>query len=271
MSKRNFTHFKGRRSSQGRGGASHRASEVDESLEGIKLTDLRATTADVLLRERDELHSPFMSKGIVFDMMVEGDRKQLAIALFTSDYKDSLVLLREANQALVTVLRAQMSNTSRETEHSIMNTEHYIDGVLVDLCRAQNIHRVPLITAAQSLLGECNHLAREYHDGLAMYHRGAAMSEKWVADFMKDACKWRPDAVEIMLSGVVITVFDNLSMKINYGSYSSEGETGSQLHMTNWLSTRVEAKLAPTMDAKAICVWRARSFHHAQPHTAAHP
>ena len=58
-----------------------------------------------------------------------------------------------------------------------------------------------------------------------------------------------------MISGVAVAVFDNLSMKIDYSSYPSEGETGYKLDMTNWLSTRVPRRLAPAMDARQICTY----------------
>jgi hypothetical protein len=56
-----------------------------------------------------------------------------------------------------------------------------------------------------------------------------------------------------MIECLSVAVFDNLSMKVDYSSYSSEGQTGYSLHMTNWLSTRVPQSLAPTMDARALC------------------
>ena len=58
------------------------------------------------------------------------------------------------------------------------------------------------------------------------------------------------EPTEVTIEGVAVVVFDNLSMKVDYSSYSSEGETGYTLHMTNWLSTRVPRFLAPTMDAR---------------------
>jgi hypothetical protein len=42
-------------------------------------------------------------------------------------------------------------------------------------------------------------------------------------------------------------------MKVDYSSYSTEGETGRKLDMTNWLSTTVPKELSPSMDARSIC------------------
>jgi hypothetical protein len=90
-----------------------------------------------------------------------------------------------------------------------------------------------------SILGVFNHIPREYHDILAVYHRGAALSEKWVRDFLTDARAWRPPPSYDAIPGVVVAVFDNLSMKVDYSSFSTEGETSHKLDMTNWLSTTV--------------------------------
>ena len=80
-------------------------------------------------------------------------------------------------------------------------------------------------------MGEFTHISREYHDSLAIYHRGAALSEKWVRDFLVEARAWRPPPQEPMIEGVAVAVFDNLSMKVDYSSYSSEGVTGYKLDM----------------------------------------
>ena len=64
---------------------------------------------------------------------------------------------------------------------------------------------------------------------------------------------WRPPPTEPTIKGVAVTVFDNLSMNIDYCSYSTEGETGYKLNMTNWLSTRVPSCLVPQMDARQLC------------------
>merc|ERR1719230_1084283 len=104
--------------------------------------------------------------------------------------------LREQNAALVAVLEAQLINSSDITEHSEEARTRHVDGMLLDICRAQNQNSVPVISAAQSVLGEFNHVAREYHDSIALYHRGAALSEKWVRDFLEAARKWRPPPKE---------------------------------------------------------------------------
>ena len=57
-----------------------------------------------------------------------------------------------------------------------------------------------------------------------------------------------------MLEGVQVGVFDNLSMKLNYGSYVTQEAGGELKHMTNWLVAELPRKLAtPGFNADYIC------------------
>mgnify|MGYP006936345284 CR=1 FL=1 len=239
MSRRHFTHKK------------RKTAAEPEWDEGIELQDLRQRMSE--MEERETALGTAINTAGVPNMMVKGERRRLAIALFEGNYQATVTLLREQNAELVAVLESQLINTSPTTEQSLLKQQHHIDGVLLDLCRAQNIHKVPVLAAAISLLAECNHVAREYHDISALFHRGTTMSEKWVRDFLVEAREWRPEPTIIMIEGVAVVVFDNLSMKVDYSSYSSEGVTGYSLHMTNWLSMRVPRFLAPTMNARKLC------------------
>ena len=247
MSKR-FTHRK--RSAGG--------STEPEYDEGIELTDLRAQV-ETLTVEKEALITPFKHSGC-FNMKVHGDRRRLAESLYAGNYAASIALLREQNAELVTVLKAQLANQSTVTEHLVLSRERMVDGILLDICRAQNQNVIPVLTAAMSILGEVNHVSREYHDALALYHRGAASSEKWVRDFLVEAREWRPPPPpDALIDGVAVAVFDNLTMNVDYKSYSCNGETGHKLDMTNWLSTRVPRSLAPTLDARSECTPGARN------------
>ena len=246
MPRAHFTHKKRRAASSSSG-----AVEEHEWDAGIELTDLKRRN-DELNVEIDELHSPFNATSVP-NMKQADDRQQLALSLYAGNYGESMKRLREDNAVLITMLGAQIANQSDETETLLNNRARLIDGMLLDICRAQNINSIPVLTAAMSILGEFNHIPREYHDTLALYHRGAALSEKWVRDFMTDARAWRPPPIYDAIPGVVVAVFDNLSMKVDYSSYSTEGETGRKLDMTNWLSTTVPKELSPSMDARSIC------------------
>jgi hypothetical protein len=223
----------------------------DEDVELTELTDLRLKVG-VLTAEQEDLRSPFNSEGAA-NMKSAGDRRRLLIELWKGNYSASSQRLRDNNIALVATLYAQLENKSDQTDSLLHARDRMVDGMLLDICRGQNQNMVPVLSAAMSILGEFNHIPREYHDSLALYHRGAALSEKWVRDFLVEARAWRPDPPFEVLLGVPVAVFDNLSMKVDYSSYSSGGETGYKLDMTTWLSTPVPRALAPTMDARQIC------------------
>ena len=240
-----FTHRKKKRASEPAGPS------APEDLEGTELEDLRLKV-EVLTAEQADLRSPFNSEGAA-NMKIAGDRRRLVIELWAGNYAASSQRLRDNNTALVTTLYAQLENKSDQTDSLQRARDRMVDGMLLDICRGQNQNMVPVLTAAMSILGEFNHIPREYHDSLAGYHRGAALSEKWIRDFLVEAREWRPDPPFERVAGVTVAVFDNLTMKVDYSSYSTQGETGHKLDMTNWLSTPVPVALAPSMDARKIC------------------
>ena len=219
-----------------------------------------------LLEEREQLYSPIDSK-CIYDMREAGEKERLARDLWAGDFGRSVLELRNNNAPLVNVLRAQISNKSDVTPTSIAATERHLDGMLHDIVRAQNQFKIPLLTAASALVCEVNKTSREFHDLISAYHMGAALSKRWVETFLPIANACRPTSVEEMIQGVRACCFDNLSMKIDYSSYSSEGETGWLLDMTNWFSTWLPLKLAPNFDAEKI---RARGRHTAY-HSASLP
>jgi hypothetical protein len=215
---------------------------------GVEMADLREREQSSMLAA---LFSP-INGASVYNMRVEGDKARLARDLWVGNFEASMAGLREANKEFVEVLRAQISNSSKQTERSLLADERHIDGILLDACRAQNQFRVPLVAAATSLLGEVNKTAREVHDASALYHMGTTMSEKWTEDFCVLAMTVRPPPAYVILAGVVVCCFDNLSMQIDYKSYASQGEVGRRLDMTNWFSCPLPRSLAPTLDATAI-------------------
>ena len=225
------------------------AAAVDN--EGIELVDFKAMS-EALVGERECLVKPLQSAG-VYNMREEGEKARLARDLWAGNFTESMVVLREQNKELVDVLRAKLANSSDQTEVALAATERHIDGVLLDLCRGQNMFKIPLLTAATSLVCEVNKTSREYHDTISAYHMGAALSERWVTEFLPMANACRPPPTEPFIPGVMCGCFDNLTMKIDYGSYASEGETGRMLNMTNWFSTRLPLNLAPQFDAEAVC------------------
>jgi hypothetical protein len=219
--------------------------------EGIELQTLRSSV-DELQLERESLFSPIKSE-TVYNMMLPGEKERLAADLWAGKLKSSLSELRAANPHLEQLLTAAMTNSSPETARSIVASARHIDGILVDICRGQNMHKVPLLTAAMSVLGEMNAVHREYHDAVSAFHMGATCAEKWVRDFLKVARTLRPAPPWTPMPDVAVCVFDNLTMQVDFKSFSSEGEAGRREDMTNWFYTPVPQYLAPTLDAKQLC------------------
>jgi hypothetical protein len=233
------------------------ADELSSSSRGQVLIDL-----DELTRLRAcettlvQLSRPIFTVGVVYDMDKADDKERLAAALWTASVVDSLEALKTANQPLVAVLRAQIANQSNQTEAFLFGKELLIEGILTDLVRAQSQKSMTLLTAAGGILGHVNHLTREMHDFLTLYHKGALPSESWVEDILKRARKYRPSPALVMLRGVAVATFDNLVLTINvdFKSYVTDGEGGHKMDMTNWFSTLLPRELAPAgFNAEQIC------------------
>ena len=191
--------------------------------------------------------------GVVYDMDSASDFEQLAKDIWTLPFEQSLIELREENQELVAVLTCAIRNQSKRTESFVENKMRLIDGLLLNVCRAQSQKKMPLLTVALSIMGEANHLTRELHDLMTLHFKGAFASEKWTEDFMKLARDHRPPPSEQTLEGVVVATFENLTMQVDYCSYVREGEGGHRLDMTNWFSTLIPRWLAaPHFDAAQI-------------------
>lgn len=238
----------------------------DESETGIELEDLREKC-----RMQDEelraLHTPMKSKAQgIFNMQTAGDREKMEVDIWTADFSTCMESLKTENPELVAVLVAQMSNQTRTSEVSVAHKQLQLDGVLLNIVRGTSMHNVPLLTVALSLMCEMNMVKREFHDAIVFLMKGALLSESWVAQFMEDASKVRPTPNEPMIPGVMVTVFDNLTMNVGYHSYSVGGTTGEKLDMTNWFAVRIPRSLAPTVDgilssarhSAACCLERVR-------------
>ena len=113
--------------------------------EGIELVDLRLQV-NALEGELLPLHAAFRHAGIA-DTRIHTERRRLAEHLYNGNYLDEMVRLREQNKELVLVLHDQPVNTSDETEHLLAARARAVDGVLLDLCRAQNKFLVPVLSA----------------------------------------------------------------------------------------------------------------------------
>ena len=226
--------------------------ELDE---GSELERLRAENRE--LREQlDALLEPIASPaGAAYNMDDQEQRRALAVKLWSGDYATELKEVRVANPKLYALLRSVVDNTYRpaDVEKYEERKQRMLDGTMANLIRAQSQKKMPLLTAALSIVAHANNATRELLTTTASYFRGALATEKWTADFLKSAVKERPPPEEQDLPGVELVVFDNLTMQAEYKSYVVSGEGGRRIDMTNWVSVRIPRSLAPTFDADKIC------------------
>ena len=188
----------------------------------------------------------------VYNMDKLDDKLLLADALWTGQWAATLAGLREANPELVCVLGAQLKNNYHPAPHlrerAAATKARLIDGILSCMARARSQKAVTALSAALSVLAECNNTSDEFWDAAASFFRGGLTSNSWVQTFMKVAAPRRPPPPAGSIYGVLLAVLDNLTMKCNYGSYFRDGETGIQLNMTNWLWTSLPPVLAPGLN-----------------------
>ena len=231
------------------GSRSIQAEENDGDAAGIEIVNLREINSSWTA-----LHNSFNGAS-TYDVMQPGEKNRLARDLWSEEPLDvAMRQLRADNAPLVELLQAQMSNTSPETEHSVMATQRRIDGILLDVCRGQNMFHIPLVTAMLGFLAEVNGVAREFRDAVTAFHLGATVSEKWIRDNMPMIMAARPGPLFDAIPGVAVACFDNLTMHQDYKSYSSEGEVGTKLDMTNWFYTLLPQYLAAiNMDGGTAC------------------
>lgn len=197
------------------------------------------------------LLQPITVAGAVYNLQQREQKLQLAKDIWLGGFIESLTALRNENPALVAVLTAQTANNYAGNPERKLR---YINGCLLNAVRAQSQFSMPLVTAALSVLAECDMVPREFHDAIRYMFPGALATENWVDGFLTLARTQRPPPKYEVLDGVFVTVFDNLSMKMNYGSYVMDGMSGLTKHMTNWLTCTVPRSLAPPgFNARSLC------------------
>ena len=195
---------------------------------------------------RDDLLKPVDGAG-TFDLSIADEKVQLAHRMWAGGYLESMAALREANPALVQVLSAQVaSQYDRKAGPGHADSKRrQVDGMMLCAVRTQSQFRMPVVSAALSVLAECNQVPDEFHVALRTFFHGVVATQTWVDGFLTIARDVRPPPSYEVLRGVRVAVFDNLSMKLNYGSYVREEGGGEFLNMTNWFHCAVPRQFAP--------------------------
>lgn len=219
--------------------------ELLEELEALRIT-------------QRVLQSP-INAGETIDLSQGIDaRRALVRTLWTGGYEESMLLLRQCNPELVAVLEGQVS--SNYTAEDSARKDRYVDAMLLQIIRAQNQFKMPVLSAALTVMGQAHNVPGEFHDAVRKWYPGALATETWVVDKLfpiANECRPPPEYDNL---GIAVTVFDNLMMKMNYGSYVVNSVGGTTKKMTNWLSCEIPKYLAPRhFDAERICMCAARN------------
>ena len=226
------------------------------SLEPEAVVAQQAVEIDRLRSQLDALMTPLDDRVAgVYDMDKAEDKRLLAHALWGGGYAGTMLPLRAANAELVSVLENQVKNNYHPAEHLVeqhqFNKMVQIDGILSNMVRTRSQKKVTVVAAAASLLAEANMVAEEFRDTISTFHRGALLSVRWVEKFMPLAMELRPAPDWERLEGAAVAVFDNCTLKANYGSYFTDN-AGIRLDMTNWMWTHLPRGLAPNLDLHMV-------------------
>jgi hypothetical protein len=228
------------------------AMDADESDVGIEM--------EVLVDKTKQLWKPISTDLSAYDMDLVSDRHRLAADLWRGGYFASAHSIREENSILTELIEATIANSSTPSadkqQQFAEGKRRLVDGILINIVRAQSQKKIPLLTAALGIVGLCNSITRENHDAISSFMKGATPSEKWLTDFIAEAMAHRPEPEdEEMIPGLHACVFDNLQMQMDYHSYMVDGESGQQLKMTTWMSCPIPRRLAPNLDFDALCTF----------------
>ena len=200
-----------------------------------------------------EGQQPLINTMGVANMQNAEDKAQLIKQLWgTADsYSELLRGLREANPVLSLILSASTQNTYYPTEerraHHHFKEGLQLEGILANMMRMRSIHLVPFTTAAYSVLAERDKIPRHFTVPLVASHRGALMGQTWIDEFLPMAVAARElqEHAETIV-GVECCMFDNFSMKTNYGALDRvQGGQGARLDVTNWCRMGVPQSLVP--------------------------
>ena len=196
-------------------------------LEGVVHSEMSAAISDMeelaQLRAWKLALSQPINRASTFDVSTNVGKVALARQLWLGGYAESMDMVRSENAALLEVLQAQVMNTydadSRATIQHFQRKQRQVNGTLLNILRTQSKFNVPLISAGLSIMSRAQRTSAGAHDALRYFFAGALMTTTFTEDVMKIARSLRPPNPEQPLKDTAVGVFDNLSMKMNYGSY----------------------------------------------------
>ena len=184
------------------------------------------------------------------------DFPEQRLGLIDSLWGDALLTLgsrfTDANPQLTELLEIQTLDdaTSAPQFHSLQGQSRF-ESVMSALFRARSQKQVPLETAALSIMWLYNRVPASVWDGIGYFTR-VVMSRTWTETFVDEAVDRDPGPGYDVVQGISAAVFDNLLIKVDYGSYATTDRGGRKIEMTNWASAFLPATAMPgpfSMDA----------------------
>lgn len=220
-----------------RKGVAHRKRKLDAVEHDSATATMLSNLAELqeLRAFKEAVLSPLVG-GLTFDLNCAEEKVELARQLWRGGYAESLSAMRDANPAYVKVIEAQVANSGdgKASEKHVARKRRLVDGILMCTSRAQSKMNMPLVTAALTVLSNADNVPVDFHEAVRQFFNGALATPNWCTSLMEEACKVRPPPDEETVDQVRVAVFDNLSMKKQYGAYMLGGEGGELKHMTNW-------------------------------------
>ena len=189
-----------------------------------------------------ELNTP----AYVYHMDNNAARAALIDKLWTGDYEAASGRFTEANPELVSIFSQQRIDGAEDAArfHAIQSSWPRFESVVSALFRARTQKYVPLETAALTVCFVHYQVPHVAWDAISYFTDGV-MSRTWADNFCDDAVQRDPGPPYETAGGMSAAVFDNFMMKVGYSSFSTEGEAGYQLKMTNWATAFLPALAVP--------------------------
>ena len=173
-----------------------------------------------------------------------GDKEQLVQFLWKGDYASAIGRWSHANPSLISLFVEQGVDEMRARPDNIQRVAFRFESVLMSLFRARSANCVPFEVAALSLLLLHYKVPREAWETIGCLSH-AVMSRKWTEELCDLALTMDPGAPYRIATGISASVFDNFMIKVGFGSYSADGQTGARFWMTNWASASIPHSAIP--------------------------
>ena len=176
----------------------------------------------------------FVKPAAVYHMDNPTDRETLLQTLWVGEYWPWVGRFTQDNPALDSLFHS----LKIDGEHARVKQKKAIswprfENIFRCYIRARSQKYVPLETAALSV---CFHHYKVPHpawEAVAALTK-AVMAHSWTEQLCEDALALNPNPIYKTACGMTAAVFDNLEMKVGYGSYATSDSSAHRIPMTNW-------------------------------------